>query len=63
MRSPSGREPLPTPAEALDMPLQAFPLWSLRVICERCGQVRSVDAGSAPERRYAAADPAGSYAP
>ena len=32
--------PLPTGAEALDEPFAAFPLWFMRVICERCGQER-----------------------
>ena len=32
-----GNDPLPTPAEALDQPLRAFPNWFLRVECVRCG--------------------------
>jgi hypothetical protein len=30
-----GTDPLPSPAEALDQPLRAFPSWFLRVQCER----------------------------
>jgi hypothetical protein len=33
-----GTEPLPTPAEALDQPLRAFPSWYLRIACQHCGQ-------------------------
>jgi hypothetical protein len=35
-----GNDPLPTGAEALDEPFNAFPSWFLRVTCERCGQDR-----------------------
>jgi hypothetical protein len=35
-----GDYPLPTGAEALDEPFAAFPLWFMRVTCERCGQER-----------------------
>ena len=35
-----GTDPLPTGAEALDEPFNAFPSWFLRVTCERCGQER-----------------------
>ena len=35
-----GTEPLPTPAEALDQPLRAFPSWFLRITCDaRCGKL------------------------
>jgi hypothetical protein len=33
-----GNDPLPTGAEALDEPLNAFPSWFLRIVCERCGE-------------------------
>src|SRR5436305_3668712 len=42
-RRPHGTEPLPTPAEALDEPLRAFPSWFLRVECDRCGKVRMLN--------------------
>ena len=35
-----GTDPLPTGAEALDEPFNAFPSWFLRITCERCGQER-----------------------
>jgi hypothetical protein len=35
-----GSDPLPTPAEALAEPFAAFPSWFLRIICDRCGQLR-----------------------
>ena len=31
-----GNDPLPTGAEALDEPFNAFPSWSPRVTCKRC---------------------------
>jgi hypothetical protein len=31
-----GTGPLPTPQDALDQPLKAFPSWFLRIECERC---------------------------
>jgi hypothetical protein len=34
-----GEHPLPSPAEALAAPLQAFPSWYLRMVCQ-CGQER-----------------------
>ena len=33
-----GDDPLPTGAEALDEPLNAFPSLFLRIVCERCGE-------------------------
>jgi hypothetical protein len=36
-------EPLPTGAEALDEPFNAFPSWFLRITCARCGQERMVN--------------------
>ena len=38
-----GTGPLPTGAEALDEPFDAFPSWFLRVTCERCGRERMVN--------------------
>ena len=38
-----GTEPLPTSAEALDEPFNAFPSWFLRITCARCGQERMVN--------------------
>ena len=34
-----GTDPLPTGAEALDEPFNAFPSWFLRIECDRCGKV------------------------
>jgi hypothetical protein len=39
---PSGDDPLPSRAEALALPLQAFPDWFLFIQCERCGETRMV---------------------
>ena len=33
-----GNDPLPTPAEALDLPLRAFPSWFLKITCDHLGQ-------------------------
>jgi hypothetical protein len=33
-----GTDPLPTPQEALQQPMRAFPLWFLRITCDRCGK-------------------------
>jgi hypothetical protein len=38
-----GTDPLPTGREALDEPLAAFPLWFLRIECDRCGKVQMVN--------------------
>jgi len=38
-----GTDPLPTGAEALDEPFNAFPSWFLRITCARCGQERMVN--------------------
>jgi hypothetical protein len=38
-----GNDPLPSGAEALDEPFNAFPSWSLRVECGRCGNVQMVN--------------------
>jgi hypothetical protein len=37
-----GTDPLPTPAEALQQPLSAFPSWFPRITCDRCGEDRMV---------------------
>jgi hypothetical protein len=37
-----GTEALPTPAEALQQPLAAFPSWFLRITCDRCGAMRMI---------------------
>jgi hypothetical protein len=42
-------ERLPTPAEALDQPLRAFPSWFLRVECERCGAMRMISETHTPQ--------------
>jgi hypothetical protein len=34
----NGTEPLPSPTEALEQPMRAFPSWFLRVECDRCGK-------------------------
>ena len=47
-----GTDPLPTAAEALDMPLAAFPSWFLRITCDRCGRVTMLnEAHTSPRRR------------
>ena len=38
-----GNDPLPTGTEALDEPFAAFPSWSMRVTCDRCGKVQMVN--------------------
>ena len=47
---PYSDEPLPTPAEAQQQPLRAFPSWFLRIECDRCGKVRMVNEAHAPWR-------------
>ena len=44
-------EALPTPAEAMDLPLRAFPNWILRITCERCFKDRMLSEASAPARQ------------
>jgi hypothetical protein len=46
-----GTEPLPLAAEALDLPLRAFPSWFLKITCDRCGKDRFVNEVHAPERQ------------
>ena len=38
-----GSDPLPTGAEALDEPFNAFPSWFLGIECDRCGKVQMVN--------------------
>ena len=38
-----GADPLPSGPEALAEPLRAFPLWFLRIECDRCGKVQMVN--------------------
>jgi hypothetical protein len=38
-----GNDPLPTGAEALGEPFNAFPSWFLRIECDRCGKVQMVN--------------------
>jgi hypothetical protein len=33
-------DPLPSPTEALQAPLRAFPGWYLRMVCGQCGRER-----------------------
>lgn len=35
----SGTDLFPTPQEALQQPMRAFPGWILRIECDRCGKV------------------------
>src|SRR5215469_7637345 len=47
--SPDGDDRLPSRAEALALPLQAFPGWFVCIQCERCGETRAVvNAGRSP---------------
>jgi hypothetical protein len=39
---PYGDDPLPSRAEALALPLQAFPEWFLHIVCGRCGETQMV---------------------
>ena len=45
---PYGTEPLPSRAEALALPLKAFPGWFLSIRCERCGEMRMVNETQTP---------------
>jgi hypothetical protein len=44
-----GTDPLPTGAEALDEPFNAFPSWFLRIECDRCGKVQMVNQVHSPQ--------------
>src|SRR6516225_7102037 len=47
--SPDSTDPLPSRAEALALPLQAFLGWFVCIQCERCGETRTVvNAGHSP---------------
>ena len=46
-----GTAPLPTPREALDRPLSAFPSWFLRIECDRCGKATMLNEAHTGERR------------
>ena len=46
-----GTDPLPSPAEALQQPLAAFPNWILRITCDRCGKDRFLTEGRALPRQ------------
>ena len=41
----------PTPAGALQQPLRAFPLWFLRIECDRCGKVSMLNEAHTTGRR------------
>ena len=55
-----GTDQLPTPHEALQQPMRAFPSWFLRITCDRCGERNSNAKGTTAYRGCAAikADPA-----
>jgi hypothetical protein len=38
-----GTDPLPTSAEAVSEPFNAFPSWVMRIECDRCGKVRMIN--------------------
>jgi hypothetical protein len=44
-------EPLPSPAEALDLPLAAFPSWFLKLTCDRCGKDRMINEAHSTQRQ------------
>jgi hypothetical protein len=44
-------ESLPTPGEAMNLPLRSFPNWILRITCERCFKDRMLSEASAPARQ------------
>jgi hypothetical protein len=45
---PNSTGPLPSRAEALALPLKAFPGWFLSIRCERCGETRMVHEAQTP---------------
>ena len=46
---PNSTDPLPSQAEALALPLKAFPGWFVCIQCERCGETQAVvNAGRSP---------------
>jgi hypothetical protein len=44
-------EQLPTPQEALQQPFRAFPSWFLRIECDRCGKVTTINEAHTTDRR------------
>ena len=46
-----GTEPLPTPAEAMDETLRAFPRWVLKITCDRCFKDRMLEEAHAGRQR------------
>ena len=48
--APNSTGPLPSQAEALALPLKAFPGWFLSIRCERCGETRMVNEAETPLR-------------
>jgi len=45
---PNSTDPLPSQAEALALPLNAFPGWFLCIRCGRCGETRMVNETQTP---------------
>ena len=45
---PYSTDPLPSQAEALALPLKAFPGWFLSIRCGRCGETRMVNEAQTP---------------
>jgi hypothetical protein len=45
---PNSTDPLPSQAEALALPLNAFPGWFLCIRCGRCGETRIVNETQTP---------------
>jgi hypothetical protein len=46
--TPNSTRPLPSQAEALALPLKAFPGWFLCIRCGRCGETRMVNETQTP---------------
>jgi hypothetical protein len=46
-----GTDPLPTPQEALQQPMRAFPSWFLKITCDRCGKDSMLSEVHMSERR------------
>jgi hypothetical protein len=44
-----GNDPLPSPAEAMDLPLAAFPSWFLKITCDHCDKDHIRNEGQAPD--------------
>ena len=45
-----GDDKLPTGAEALDEPFNAFPSWFMRTTCDRCGKDRMLNEAHGAKR-------------